>query len=342
MTQNGERRAQRKPPVGSDAADNRSAHCSPVGVLGLGLLGGAIAQRLVALGYQVFGFDIDTRRRTLLSAGGVTIVPHATDLFSHCEQIILSLPTSEVVQRVVKESWNGLRAGQYLIDTTTCNPDFSASLTESLTTREVNYLDAAVAGSSSQVRSGNIVLLVGGPHDVFAACQPLLNRLAKQVHLVGPSGSGAKLKLVHNLVLGLNRAVLAEGLAFARSLGLDPHHALEILRGSAAYSGVMDQKGERMLASHFEPEARLSQHLKDVRLMLEAGCVSGIRLPLCETHLKLLEASEAAGWGALDNSAIIRAFDHGWPGNITAGNIVTGSMAVDNIAVDIGAANPQP
>ena len=116
------------------------------------------------------------------------------------------------------------------------------------------------------------------------------------------------MKLVVNLVLGLNRAVLAEGLSFARANGLDAEAALAILRAGPAYSGVMDTKGPKMLRGDFTPEARLSQHHKDVRLILESGLRAGIDLPLSRVHDRLLDAAEKQGLGDADNSAIIRAF----------------------------------
>ena len=116
------------------------------------------------------------------------------------------------------------------------------------------------------------------------------------------------MKLVMNLVLGLNRAVLAEGLEFARASNIDTQVALDILKESPAYSRAMDTKGHRMLNEHFDPEARLSQHLKDVRLILASGEASGAYLPLSTVHRELLEAAEAAGYGTSDNSAIIKAF----------------------------------
>ena len=119
------------------------------------------------------------------------------------------------------------------------------------------------------------------------------------------------MKLVLNLVLGLNRAVLAEGLEFARASGIDPWLALEILKASPAYSRAMDTKGARMLNEDFEPEARLSQHLKDVRLILASGERSGAQLPLSEAHRALLEIAESAGFGSLDNSAVIKALQRG-------------------------------
>jgi 3-hydroxyisobutyrate dehydrogenase-like beta-hydroxyacid dehydrogenase len=114
---------------------------------------------------------------------------------------------------------------------------------------------------------------------------------------------------VTNLVLGLNRAALAEGLWFARSLGLDLHQVLQVLRESMAYSRIMDSKGGKMVHANFEPQAKLSQHLKDVRLILRAAAKAGTQLPLSRVHRELLEAAEAAGYGAMDNSAVIRAFD---------------------------------
>jgi 3-hydroxyisobutyrate dehydrogenase-like beta-hydroxyacid dehydrogenase len=116
------------------------------------------------------------------------------------------------------------------------------------------------------------------------------------------------MKLVVNLVLGLNRAVLAEGLSFARACGLDGKAALNVLRAGAAYSRVMDTKGEKMLAGEFVPEARLSQHHKDVYLILDAARKSGIELPLSRVHERLLSEAEGIGCGDLDNSAIIRAY----------------------------------
>jgi 3-hydroxyisobutyrate dehydrogenase-like beta-hydroxyacid dehydrogenase len=121
------------------------------------------------------------------------------------------------------------------------------------------------------------------------------------------------MKLVVNLVLGLNRAVLAEGLSLARSCGLDLPETLRVLRAGAAYSRVMDSKGPKMIAGEFQPQARLSQHLKDVRLILAEAERVGALVPLSRLHRDLLEAVEAGGWGEEDNAAVIRAFSRQLP-----------------------------
>ncbi len=151
-------------------------------------------------------------------------------------------------------------------------------------------------------------MLAGGPEAAYEDCLDIFSTFARRTWRIGGWGAGSKLKLAANLVVGLHRAVLAEALSFAEALGLDPELVLAILRDSAAYSRVMDVKGRKMLERDFAPEARLSQHLKDVRLVLEAGREAGARLPLSELHRRLLEEAEAAGWGALDNSAIALVF----------------------------------
>ncbi|MGE3822443.1 MAG: NAD(P)-dependent oxidoreductase, partial [Isosphaeraceae bacterium] len=133
--------------------------------------------------------------------------------------------------------------------------------------------------------------------------------IARQAYHVGPSGSGLRMKLVSNLVLGLNRAALAESLILARNLGLDLRAVLSVLRDSPAASRVMETKGEKMIQGDYSPQARLSQHHKDVRIMLGLAENAGFRLPLSETHERILQAAEDAGLGGLDNSAIFAAYE---------------------------------
>src|SRR5262249_20805376 len=214
-----------------------------------------------------------------------------------------------VVGAVVAEMGDGLRSGHTLVDTTTGEPEETAALGARLHERGVRYLDATVVGSSAEARAGNVVVLAGGRREDAEACADVFAAFAREWLYVGPWGSGARMKLVVNLVLGLNRAALAEGLTFARRLGLDPSAALAALKAGAAYSRAMDAKGDKMLRGEFTAQAKLSQHLKDVRLILAAGGPVGAALPLSEVHRRLLERAEAAGYGDADNSAIIKAFD---------------------------------
>ena len=278
-----------------------------IGLIGLGLMGSAMAKRLCGAGFAVVGWDVEpARRREFSTGGGARAAVDAGEVFRDCRRVILSLPDSQVVQAVVREAGSQLSAGHILLDTSTGDPAAAETSGAELGRRGVEYLDATVSGSSAQVADGTAVFMVGGARAAYERCADLFACLGERAFHTGVSGTGAKMKLATNLVLGLNRAALAEGLAFAAALGLDAAQTLEIMRGSMAWSRIMDTKGEKMISGDFTPQARLSQHLKDVRLMLAA---THLELPLTEAHRELLLRAEALGCGELDNSAIRRAYD---------------------------------
>ena len=275
-----------------------------IGMIGLGLMGTALTERLLAHGWGVQVWNRTREKAAPLIAQGAEWCDNP---IAACDRIIISLYTSDVVEQTLSQMRDGLRAGQIIVDATTGDPVQSAARGERLAARGVRYLDAPISGSSEQTRRGEATIIVGGERAAFEACSDLWPVLGQKVFFAGPCGSAAKMKLVSNLVLGLNRAALAEGLVFAEALGIAPAAALEVLMGSMAYSRTMDTKGRTMVEGDFAVQARLTQHLKDVRLILEAAAAAGQELPLSEAHRRLLERAEAAGWAEMDNSAIIQA-----------------------------------
>lgn len=277
-----------------------------VAMIGLGLMGTAMAQRLLEHGYRVIVWNRSPNKAAPLLTVGAVWSDHP---LANCARAIISLYSSDVVRDVLSQMGSDLRSGQILIDTTTGEPSDAQSISKSLAVRGIQYLDAPISGSSDQTRRGDAIVMVGGAQQTFDACADLWSILGKSVFYTGDSGSAAKMKLVSNLVLGLNRAALAEGLTYAAAMGVAPEAALEILKSSAAYSRAMDIKGQKMLTGDFSVQARLSQHLKDVRIIIESAARTGLSLPLSQVHRELLEHCEQLGLGDLDNSAIIRAFD---------------------------------
>lgn len=281
-----------------------------VGLIGIGLVGSALADILLAQGYRVTGYDIDPERCRVLKASGGQAAGSPAAVAAEAERVVLSLMTSDVVRHVV-EGEDGLlsadRPPRYIIDTTTGDPGATETLAGRLAQCGLGYLDATISGSSRQIRDRTATFMVGGTGPDFAANHTFLSLFSKSVFHLGPPGSGSRAKLATNLVLGLNRLVLAEGLVFAEALGIDPAAILEVLRNSPAYSVAVDIKGKRMVEQDFAPEARLSQHLKDVELILSYAQAAGQRLPLSSAHRDLLNQAVASGDGELDNSAIIRA-----------------------------------
>ena len=280
-----------------------------LGIVGLGLLGSALAERLAAAGFDLLGFDADAERlRASCTPLGVRPATSAPAVLAACRRTVLCLPDSRVVRQVVQQSDAALVAGSVLIDTTTGAPDDTQWLADRLAERGITYLDATIVGSSAQVREAQAMVLVGGSAAVVEQNSDVLDAIAARRFRVGPSGSAARMKLVVNLVLGLHRAVLAEGLTLAGAAGLDPALALEILRHGPASSAVMDTKGEKMLRQDFSPQARLAQHLKDVELILSLASQTGAATPLSSVHRELLRRAVELGYAEADNCAVIKAY----------------------------------
>lgn len=219
--------------------------------------------------------------------------------------MIWSLPGPGQVRETVAALQQALEPETIILDTTTGHPDDVCRHAGEFATRGIAYLDCEIGGSSRQTAAGDSIVICGGDADAFAACSDILDAISSKVFYTGAAGTGTRMKLALNIAIGLHRAVLAESLVFAEKNGIEPARALEILKSGPAYSRAMDVKGERMLTGDFKPEARLAQHLKDVRLILEVGRNVGARLPLSELHEMLLDEAVERGLGASDNSAVI-------------------------------------
>jgi 3-hydroxyisobutyrate dehydrogenase-like beta-hydroxyacid dehydrogenase len=279
-----------------------------VALIGMGLLGSALAENLIWAGFTVRGFDTAPDRMRQHAARGGHVAASSADAACGASAVMTCLMTADLVREALLGPGGALEAaadGVVVIDNSTIHPEASAALAADLGRRGIAMLDAPVGGSSGQARRREAPVVVGGDPEIFARGRPFLDAIAQRVHYMGPNGSGARAKLVINLVLGLNRLALAEGLLFGLRQGLDGKALLAVLKDSAAYSRAMDMKGERMLEGNFEPEGKLAQHLKDVELMLEVGHAAGAPLLATALHRQLLIAGVAAGLSERDNSSII-------------------------------------
>lgn len=279
-----------------------------IGLIGLGLVGTALVERLLPENFEVFGYDTDQSKMDAQKSDGFVACKSAADVAKNARRIILSLPNSKIVNEVVEAKKGILETaepGAIIIDTTTADPDMSVKLASRLQKRSIRFLDATILGSSQQVREADVLVMVGGALPVYDLCRDLFQTFALRTFHLGSSGKGAEAKLIVNLVLGLNRLVLAEGLVLAQKAGVDLNVLLEVLKAGGAYSRVMDIKGDKMINSDFKAQARLSQHLKDVDLILDMGARTATPLPTTALHAQLLRTGVATGLGDEDNSAVI-------------------------------------
>jgi 3-hydroxyisobutyrate dehydrogenase-like beta-hydroxyacid dehydrogenase len=199
-----------------------------------------------------------------------------------------------------------VKPGAVVLCTSTCDPNRIEALGKRLAGTNIRFLETPVSGTSEQVRAGDGVGLIGGDPNTAGDVKGVLDALFPRRYHIGKAGDGGRAKLAVNLILGLNRLALAEGLVFAERLGLDPEAFLKVARSSAAYSQVMDVKGAKMIHGEFAAEGRITQHLKDVHLMLEQAERIKQQLPMLEVHADVLEACVRQGEADLDNSAVIK------------------------------------
>jgi 3-hydroxyisobutyrate dehydrogenase-like beta-hydroxyacid dehydrogenase len=162
-----------------------------------------------------------------------------------------------------------------------------------------------ISGTTVQIAKGEGVGLMAGDRDALKLVDHVLAAICPHRHFVGNIGAGGKAKLAINLILGLNRAALAEGVVFAEKIGLDPQSFLEVARNSAAYSQVMDVKGERMINRDFVAYGKIVQSLKDFTIIRESASAAGQELPFAELYLEMMRGCVKAGEGDWDNCAIV-------------------------------------
>lgn len=284
-----------------------------IGFVGLGLMGSGMARNLVKAGFRVIGYDLDSGKVAAFTAAGGKKSEDPGTMAANVDVIVLSLPNSNVVNQVVHETLRLKETGRenlILIDTTTADPGMSKALAEQLQSKGITMLDATISGTSKMCAEKNITLMVGGDKGIFQECENIFSALAVQTFYLGPNGSGALMKLIVNLVLGLNRMVLAEGLSLGKNAGVDTEQMLNVLKNSAAYSKAIDMKGLKMTTADFLPaEGKLAFHLKDVRLMLDLSRQLDFPLPLCCLHAQALTSLVAKGRGEWDNAAIMSFYD---------------------------------
>jgi 3-hydroxyisobutyrate dehydrogenase-like beta-hydroxyacid dehydrogenase len=286
---------------------------NPIGIIGLGLIGSVLAKIFLQNGFKVLGYDIDPLRCEILQKQGVQIIISPAEMVSSTKCIFFALMTSKIVQDVIFGK-NGIIEGHsafhsevlHLIDTTTGDPLTMEKIAQDLAKDNISYLECMIAGSSHQLLNYDATLLIGGNLLIFQQLYSLFKIISSQSVYIGENGKAIRAKLVINLVLGLNRAVLAEGLVFSEKIGLDLAKMLELFRITPAYSKMVDLKGEKMIHAEFTPQAKLSQHAKDVQLIIDLAHSVNQELPFSKIHLDLLKSGIEANEGDLDNSAIIK------------------------------------
>ena len=284
-----------------------------IGIIGVGLLGTAVTQRLLAAGFAVSGHDTRSAQTDPLRDQGLVAAMSLADAAAGVDAVFTILPTIESVTKTILDPGGLLDVSTpetVLVQMSTISPTITRKLAEVAAAKGRAFLDAPISGTSAMVARGDCTIFVGGDPTVAETCRPVFDAIARKTVLVGSAGMASLAKLATNLLVGLNTAAVAEALVLGRKGGLDPAALLEILRDSAASSRMLDIRGPLMVAHRFEPQMKVELFVKDFKLMLDEGLRLGVPLPLTSLTQQLCVATAAAGRGGEDLAAVIATLEH--------------------------------
>ena len=285
-----------------------------VGLVGFGIMGAAMAPRMMAAGYSVAVFDSSADAMDGAAAIGCIAADSPYELARETGVTIISLPRPEHVVGVVRTGADCLLAGagqgSVIVDTSTVDPATSQHNAAAAMKTGVGYLDAPVLGRPAGV--GSWTLPVGGDVDHLDTAAPVLKTFAANIVHVGPSGQGNKLKLLNNLMFGAINAVTCEVFAAAERLGMDPGVLFDTVvdSGAATVSNLFRELGPKIVGHDFVPAFSIDNLEKDVGLGLAMARDAGMTLAVSEAGQRLNRRAQAAGLGGEDTAAIVKIVEH--------------------------------
>jgi 3-hydroxyisobutyrate dehydrogenase-like beta-hydroxyacid dehydrogenase len=277
-----------------------------VGFIGLGLMGSRLARRLDSFGWHVRAWNRTPKPADELNEWGVDIAPSIADLVTGADVVLSSLTNDAAVRSVYLDEngvFSAAKPGTVILEMSTISPVLSRELHQEARTRDVKLLDVAISGSTPAVEAGTITLLAGGNEDTFEQCVPIFESIARQWFLIGPGSSGVKMKLVVNLLLGLDMEAIAEAVSLGEHLQIDRDVLLEVLSKTAVVAPAMGGKFRKIRDSDYSPEFPLRLMSKDMDLVMDAATASGADLPAASVAQTVFACNVPAS-GNLDLAAI--------------------------------------
>ena len=274
----------------------------------MGIMGSGMASNLIARGHPL---TVWNRTRAKAEAiHGAEVAETLEDLAGAVDIIMICVSDSSDVVAVVEGGLlPGLRDGQLIVDHSTISPAVTRDLAAQVAARGVGWIDAPVSGGSEGARKGTLSTMVGGSIEDLARVRPFLESYSTTITHVGPIGSGQLVKLVNQILVVGNQMAVSEALMFARRAGLDLEATLNAVKGGAAGSWMLANRGPQMIADDWRPGFTIDLQQKDLRLVLDAADDLGAPLPATGLIFQLYRALQASGHGHEGNHALIKALE---------------------------------
>jgi 3-hydroxyisobutyrate dehydrogenase len=280
-----------------------------IAILGLGLMGSAIALRLLQQGHQVKGWNRGSERARAMVDQGLTVARDPRAAIDDTEVAIVVLSDAAAIREtLLADDVKPALSGHTLIQMGTIAPAESRSLARRVAAAGGEYLEAPVLGSLPEAREGRLIVMAGGEPDLFERCRPLLDDLSRDPRLIGPVGQGAALKLAMNQLIAGLTAAFSLSLGLVRSEGIEVEQFMALLRASALYAPTFDKKLDKYLSHEYGAANFPLKHLlKDVRLFRRAAEDIGLDTALITSIEAACLRAQAKGYADQDYSALYEA-----------------------------------
>ena len=276
-----------------------------VGVIGLGIMGGAFAENLVAAGWRVVGYDIDAKRCRLLARAGVEIAADARDLAAEAATIITSLPNPGALMQTVAGIIAAGVKPRVLIETSTLALADKHKAARTLERAGHVMLDCPVSGTGSQAKVKDIVVYASGDPKMIRRQRPLFAAFARAAHDLGEFGNGSRMKYVANLLVAINNVAAAEAMVLGMKSGLDPQVIQDMVAAGAGTSRVFELRAPMMVKNRYDPATmKVAIWQKDMKVIGEFAAALGAPTPLFAATRPVYDKAMANGHAAQDTAAV--------------------------------------
>ncbi len=282
-----------------------------IAFIGLGAMGGAMAETLIKKQFRVTGYDMRPEAVAHLEKVGGRGAASAEEAARGADMLVLMVVNVEQAEHVLFDglALEALKPDATVIVGSTCAPDRIASLAKRVEKSGRSFVDAPVSGGVTGARNGTLTIMAAAKKPVYDKAQSVLAAMGSNLHYLGDQpGQGAAMKVVNQLLCGVHIVAAAEGLAFAERAGIDPKKALEVLTGSAAQSWMLNARGPRMIDYDNVVTSAVDIFVKDLALVLDSGRAAKMGLPLAAAAHQLFLAASAMGHGTEDDSQVIETY----------------------------------
>lgn len=277
-----------------------------LGFIGLGLMGSRLTRRLRSFGWNIRAWNRSPEPANALGREGIAIAASIGELAGDSEVILSSLANDAAVRSVYFEKdgvFSSAKPGTAILEMSTISPELSRLLHQEASARGFNLLDLAISGSTPAVEAGTITLFAGGDQSTFDKCVPVYESVARQWFLIGSGSSGILMKLVVNLLLGIDMQAIAEAVSLGEHLRIDRDVLFNVLAKTSVVAPALVRKFEKIKNGDYSAEFPLRLMSKDMDLVMEAARASGAELPAASAAQHVLTSNVVSN-GDLDLSAI--------------------------------------